>query len=314
MSTSGIGRPKRVPLRQLWKNEEEFSDWLEQSIDALSEELGMSLSPERREKDAGSFQVDLVARDGDGNLVVIENQLEPTDHDHLGKLITYLTNLEAKTAIWITSEPRPEHIKAIGWINELVPPDTAFYLVRLEAYQIGDSEPAPFFDVIMQPSAEARDIGKQKEDLAQRHVLRLKFWAQLLARAKEKGVMVHSARSPSKDHWLSAGAGKSGLSFNYVVWREEKTAVELSIDTGDKSETKHIFDQLCVHRKEIEADFGHELMWERLEEKRGARIRYIMREGGLGDESNWIPMQDAMIGAMEGLSKAMKPRIQVLRE
>ena len=84
---------------------------------------------------AGNFQVDLIAEDEDGDRVIVENQLEATDHDHLGKLITYLTNLEAKAAIWITTDPRLEHIKAIQWLNESTPGDIDFYLVRLAAYR-----------------------------------------------------------------------------------------------------------------------------------------------------------------------------------
>ncbi len=123
-----IGKLESVPLRELWKHEERgFSAWLESNTETLSEVLGISLSPVQREETAGSFQVDLVAEDNDGNLAIIENQLEPTNHDHLGKVLTYLTNLEAKTAIWITSEPRPEHIRAVAWLNEATPADIANY-------------------------------------------------------------------------------------------------------------------------------------------------------------------------------------------
>ncbi len=311
-----IGKLESVPLRDLWKHEERgFSSWLESNIEALSEALDVSLSPVQREKTAGSFQVDLVAEDGDGNLVIIENQLEPTNHDHLGKVLTYLTNLEAKTAIWITSDPRPEHIRAVAWLNEATPADVAFYLVRLSGYRIGGSDPAPLFTVIVAPSAETKAIGRQKKDLAERHILRLKFWEQLLNRAKQRGVTLHANRSPSKNNWISTGAGKGGLGFTYVIWLEDKTAVELYIDTGDRDENKHIFDSLRSKNEKIEADFGGSLLWERLDDRRASRVRAFISKGGLkDDESNWPSIQDAMIDAMDRLSKALRPHIQALRE
>jgi hypothetical protein len=148
-----ISRLEPVPLRELWRNETlDFTTWLAENLDFLGETLGMDLSLVEREASAGSFSADILAEDGNGNPVIIENQLERTDHDHLGKLITYLSNLDAKTAFWITSEPRPEHEKAVHWLNEALPADTAFYLVKIEAYRIGDSPPAPLLTVVAGPS------------------------------------------------------------------------------------------------------------------------------------------------------------------
>ncbi|MBI2313504.1 MAG: DUF4268 domain-containing protein [Betaproteobacteria bacterium] len=306
-----IGKLDPVPLRDLWKHEERgFSAWLESNLDSLSEAIGVSLSDPQRELKAGGFQVDLVAEDDDGNRVIVENQLEATDHDHLGKVLTYLTNLDAKAAVWITSEPRPEHIRAIQWLNETTPDDIAFFLVRLAAYRIAGSDPAPLFTVIVGPSAEAKTFGKQKKELAERHVLRLRFWEQLLARAKEKGVLLHAQRAPSKDSWISAGAGiRSGLSFNYLIWMSEEAAVEFWIDTGDKEENKRIFDALHARKAEVEQSFGAPLSWERLDDKRGCRVRFVLRHGGLSDgEEKWPEIQNVMVEAMDRLAKSIKPQ------
>jgi hypothetical protein len=114
MATLSIGKLISVDVRELWKHEERgFSAWLEGNLETLSEAIDISLSDPQRESLAGSFQVDLVAEDENGDRVIVENQLEPTDHEHLGKLLTYLTNIDAKAAIWISSDPRPEHIRAI---------------------------------------------------------------------------------------------------------------------------------------------------------------------------------------------------------
>ncbi|HEY2882721.1 MAG TPA: DUF4268 domain-containing protein, partial [Pirellulales bacterium] len=117
-----IARLDPVPLRDLWRNEEyDFSLWLYENIQVLGDVLGMQLHDPQREVVAGSFTVDLVADADEIGRVVIENQLESSDHDHLGKLITYLTNLEAKVAVWITPRARPEHVRAITWLNETTP-------------------------------------------------------------------------------------------------------------------------------------------------------------------------------------------------
>jgi hypothetical protein len=312
---STIGRLERVELRELWKHEERgFSKWLENNLDELSEAIGIMLSEPKREERAGNFQVDLVAESADGNIAVIENQLEFTNHDHLGKILTYLTNLDAKIAVWIAKEARAEHIRTIQWLNETTPQDIAFFLVRLAAYKIGNSDPAPLFTVIVGPSSESKVIGEKKKELAERHVLRQRFWTQLLAKARDRKVMTHSSRSPSKDNWIAAGAGvRAGISFNYVIWMDEKAAVELYIDTDSKEDNKRIFNVLHNEQEKIEEAFGNALIWERLDDKKASRIRYSIQEGGLADgEEEWPIIQDAMISAMDRLSKALKPHFQNL--
>ena len=130
-----IGKLKKVPLREIWKDEaKNFTSWLGENIDTLNDALEINLSITDKEKSVGPFSADLVAEDENGDVVAIENQLEKTDHDHLGKIVTYLSNLDnAKTAIWITGNPREEHKKAIDWLNEFTPDDIAFYLIKVEA-------------------------------------------------------------------------------------------------------------------------------------------------------------------------------------
>ncbi|HEU4963712.1 MAG TPA: DUF4268 domain-containing protein [Bacilli bacterium] len=310
-----IGQLENVSLRSIWKHEEhDFSVWLAQHIEVLSDTLKLSLTEIQREKRVGSFQVDLVAEDADGQLVIIENQLEPTDHDHLGKVLTYLTNLEAKTAVWIVSHPRPEHMRAFQWLNESTPADISFYLVQLAAYKIGNSLPAPLFTVIVAPSADAKEIGREKKDLAERHVIRLRFWEQLLNRARDRGLTLHAGRSATKDSWLGAGAGISGVSFNYVAWLKERTAVELNLDTGNRERNKKYFDQLYRARERIVSATSIHLEWERLDEKDSSRIRSTIELGGLNEEEKWSEIQDEMIYRMTELHKVLRESIKELRD
>jgi len=143
-----IGKIERVPLREVWKHEAaDFTQWLQDNIDVLNEVIDLNLSNPEREQAAGSFSIDIVAEDEAGNPVIIENQLEKSDHDHLGKVMTYLVAMGAKIAIWIVADPRPEHIAAIAWLNESSAAN--FYLLKIEAIQINDSPPAPLLTVIL---------------------------------------------------------------------------------------------------------------------------------------------------------------------
>jgi hypothetical protein len=307
-----IGKLTRVPLREAWPHEaRNFSRWLAQNLDYLEECTGLSLSLVKTEATTGDLAVDILAEDRDGNLVVVENQLERTDHDHLGKLITYMANYEAKIAIWVTNQPRLEHEKAVHWLNEMFPADTAFYLIQVETVQIDNSAPAPLFTVIAGPSPESRQIGAQRKELAERHILRLEFWEQLLDKARQQSTLFANV-SPSKESWICAGAGRAGLVWAYVVLKDH-ARVELYIDTQDVERNKAIFDFLAQRKEAIEQAFGAPLDWQRLEEKRAARICFYIRDcGGLRTRERWHDLQESMIDAMVRLEKALKPHIENL--
>ena len=307
-----IGKIRRVPLRDVWKHEaHDFTRWLEDNVDVLNDVIDINLSNAEREKSAGSFSVDLVAEDSDGNTVVIENQLEKSNHDHLGKLITYLASFGAKAAIWIVSEPRPEHINAVSWLNESSA--ASFYLIKVEAVQIGESTPAPLMTLIVGPSEEGRKVGETKKEIAERDIIRLKFWKLLLDRAGEK-TKLHASISPNHYHWIGTSSGVRGLSYNYVVKKNAST-VEFYIDRGKDTdeENKRIFDGLHEKREEIENAAGTALDWERLESKRSCRIAKRFDLGGYSDaEHRWPAIHDAMIDMMIKLEQALRPHVKKL--
>jgi len=307
-----IGKIQRVPLREVWKHEAmDFTKWLEENIDVLNDALELNLSNPEREQSAGDFSVDLVAEDEAGNPVVIENQLEKSDHAHLGKLVTYLTAIGAKSAIWIVAEPRPEHIGAITWLNESS--SAAFYLMKVEGVKIGESAPAPLLTLIVGPSEEGRDVGETKKKIAGRYMNRHRFWTALLERAKEK-TSLHVSISPGQYSWVGTGAGKSGLGLIYVI-RKHEGNVELYIDRGKDSEeeNKQIFDTFMKSKSEIEKAFGGPLEWQRLDGKRACRIRKKVLRGGYLDEEKWPEIQDEMIESMIKLEKALRPSIISLK-
>jgi hypothetical protein len=302
-----IGRLRRVPLREVWAHEAlDFTPWLELNPDALGEVLDFTVDNIERERAAGDFSVDLVAEDQSGDVVVIENQLERSDHDHLGKLVTYVAAMEAKRAIWIVSQPRPEHVAAISWLNESVAAD--FYLVQVEAIRISDSPAAPLLTLITGPSIEAKQVGAEKQERAERHDLREAFWEGLLERAAEK-TRLHSAVRPNKDSWLSAGSGRSGVHFTYLIRRHDAGAY-LQLEGSDQAQNHAVFDQLVAERDRIEREFGGPLKWDKVEGRKRCAIGVDIPGGGYQDDpDSWPAIQDRMVDSMARLEAVFKPMI-----
>lgn len=311
MSTpSNIGNVEVVPVRKAFPHEaQHFTAWLEKNIAALSSRLGISLTVVQREKSVGDFNVDLLCEDSAGHPVIIENQLERTDHDHLGKLLTYLVNLEAKLAIWITTEPRPEHAKVVDWLNESTPSDISFFLVKVEAIRIGNSPFAPFFTVLASPDAQTKEVGEKKKEWADRHYKQLQFWTQLLDRSKTK-TKLFSTVSPGRFYSLITGGGKTGVQFQYTISRDSGSVclyIDNDQDTGKGN--KAIFDALFQQKEQIHAELGFPLQWDRLDDKRASWIWYEITTGGLDKPDSWPVLQDHMIAAMMKLDQALRPRL-----
>jgi hypothetical protein len=252
-------------------------------------------------------------KDDNGNPVVIENQLEKSDHDHLGKLLTYMVNVGAKTAIWITPNPRPEHVAAVSWLNESYSAD--FYLLKVEAVRIDKSKPAPLFTLIVGPSEEVKQAGKVKEELGERGVLRKQFWSGLLDSAKKEGIKTHSSISPTAYSWLGTGTGIRGVGFNYSI-RQHDGTVEVYIDRGGAFAewNREMFEALKKSKVTIEKAFGEPLEWQELEGKRACRIKKTITAGGYrNDESQWPEIHKEMAVNMARLVKAFKPHIEKLK-
>jgi hypothetical protein len=308
--TDAVGRLERVPLRTVWNHEAyDFTRWLQENIDVLNAALNITLVNVDREQAAGSFSIDLVAEDEGGGKVIIENQLEKSNHDHLGKLITYLTALNARAAIWIVADPRPEHVAAMSWLNDSS--SAAFYLVKVEAVRIGASPPAPLLTVIVGPSEEKSEVAATNKEFAERYVLRQRWWEQMLALPEAK---LHAHLSPTIYHWLGVSSGVRGLGLNYVVL-EDECGGELYIDRGKNAdaENKAIYDQLYAQKDKIEQSFGGPLKWERLDAKRACRIGFKFPGGYRAPEDQWSTLQTECVGAMNRLEQALRPHLKTLR-
>ncbi|MGB6286369.1 MAG: DUF4268 domain-containing protein [Xanthobacteraceae bacterium] len=238
-----VAKLQRLALREAFPSEvRDLSRWVQTNIDELNDATGLSLSNASVEQPAGDFSVDLIAEDDTGAKVVIENQLGRSDHDHLGKVLTYLTAHEAQAAVWIVEKPRVEHVNAIAWLNQSSTAE--FYLVKVEAFKIGNSEPAPLLTLIVGPSPETKIIAEEKEKFLARHSERIQFWKGLLEVANKK-TELHAGRSPTKENSIAGPSGVSGINFNYVVLEHEaRVEVWIARGTGKGAKTRQ-FSKSC---------------------------------------------------------------------
>jgi len=268
----GLGQLSRIDPRDFWKDEEkDFTPWLKKNIDLLSEAIGIDVEIEDTEVPIGDFSCDILGREvGRERPVVIENQLTPTDHDHLGKLLTYAAGVEAMTIVWISTEFRDEHRSALEWLNEHSQEGVGFFGVEVELLRIDDSKPAPNFLVVASPSQwqkTAADTGVTPKQRAYRE-----FFTELLSRIKAKYPGLTHAKAAEYGNWFPLPAGVGGFSLVVSFARNSKMRADLYIDMEDKDYNKRIFDILIAEKEEIEHSFGEALSWERLDNKRACRI------------------------------------------
>ncbi len=307
-----VAKLERVALREAFPSEvKNLSRWIQTNLDELNAATGLSLANASVEQPAGDFSVDLIAEDESGSKVIIENQFGKSDHDHLGKVLTYLTAHEAQAAVWIVERPRVEHVNAIAWLNQSSSAD--FYLVKLEAVKIGGSDTAPLLTMIVDPSAETKHIAEEKEKFQARHSERLQFWQGLLELANTK-TDLHASRTPNSGGWIGGPSGISGIRYNYVV-HEHAARIELYIarGAGRGEENLKIFNALLSKRDEIEREFGDKLDWQSLEHADACRIAITNELGGYRDPDKWPQLYEWMTDKMVAFHRAFQHHIEALR-
>jgi len=279
---SNFGELKKIPLRQLWANEAtDFTPWLAANISALGSSLGLELELVEREASVGDFSLDLLAKDlGTSHTVIIENQLTKTDHDHLGKLLTYAAGHSASIVIWVSESIREEHRQALEWLNQRTDSETQFFGVVTEVLQIDDSKPAYNFKPIVFPNEWQKSKKSRTSNNTSAKGEKYKNYFQLLIDELRVSHNFTSAKAGQPQNWYSFSSGTSGISYGANFTQGGKARTELYIDVGDNDKNKEIFDQLLEKSSEIEADFQSKLEWERLDNKRASKVA-IYRDGNI---------------------------------
>ena len=275
-----LGKLTEVDIRELWKHEQyDFSEWLskEDNIEMLSDEIGLTLTDVNKEVFVGSYRCDLVAKDETtGIKVIVENQLEATNHDHLGKIITYASGLDANVVIWIVKEAREEHRSAVEWLNNKTTKDISFFLIEIRAYKIGDSLPAPKFVIMEKPNdfVKTANTSINSGELSKAQAERLNFWNKFneIVTSRNKPF---NLRKATTDHWYDVALGTSEAHISItLVNKTNSIGIEVYIN-----DNKELFDRLYSESEAIQNELDFSMDWQRLDNKKASRIIYYM--GGL---------------------------------
>ena len=273
MAKVELGNIQIRSAKDIWKNEEkDFTPWLAENIDHLSRLIGIPITVEQTEKRVGAYELDIFGRvEGGDAVVIVENQLDATDHKHLGQLITYAAGLEAAIIIWVAPDIGDDHRLAVHWLNRNMNEGISFFLVRPEIIQVDNSKPAVRFQLEAAPSEFERRLRETVEDeSAPRFEFRRKFWEDLFAYLSANGHPWAQGRRATKEAWISSSVGKAGIRVNVSMALGSRIRVE--IYCSDDSD-KQLFDTLFVNKPEIEKRLGAETVsWERLDGSKASRI------------------------------------------
>ena len=303
-----LGRLEEIDVRKVWAHEQyDFSKWLssEDNIKLLGDTLNLALTDIETEKFVGSYRCDIICKDEiTGKNVLIENQLEPSNHDHLGKIITYASGLDASVIIWIVESAKEEHSSAIEWLNKHTDDEVSFFLIEVHAYTIEGSKPAPFFKIIQQPNdfvKQVKNITKNTE-LNDSQNSRLEFWNRFNDVLEKRGKPFNK-RKATTDHWYSVAAGSSQCHISIdLVNREHKIRISMWIP-----DNKQLYDIFYSNKEAIEKEIGHSISWDKLDDKKAA---YTFIEGlDFNNQNNYDKLMNSSINEVLLFRKAFKPYI-----
>ena len=305
-------------LTDVWKHEaNDFTPWLASDVGRLSEALGLNLELVGTEVSVGPFFADIVLRDqSSGKVVVVENMLGATDHDHLGKMITYAAGLGASHAVLVASEFRPEHKSALHWLNAAAD-ETSFFGIEVSAIRIGESPPAAQLKVVVEPDDWSRQSRPELSDSQKNYQ---DVWAAFLPVFHDRHPGWSNAKKPQTSNWINVPSGTAGVrygaSFAWPLGSEgHRLRVELYIDSPGDGAPDKVFYHLLNRRSELEETVGAVLEWERLETNRSRRIamdsELIVDPS---DRDSWPDHIEWMTESVGRLRQAFEPALLVLQK
>ena len=319
MSNHILGRMTRVDLRDIWTTEAaDFTPWLaqEENLVILGDTLGIDLELEAQEKDVGRFRADILCKDKvNRSWVLIENQLERTDHNHLGQLLTYASGLEAVTIVWIAGHFTDEHRSTLDWLNRITDERFRFFALEVELWRIGDSPAAPKFNVVSKPNAWSRSVAQaartiNDSELTETKLMQRDYWKALLSVLDKDIGPVSGNRKAQPLSLMDFPIGRTNFRICVAMTtRNQEIRAELYI-SGDKAK-KH-FAILCEQKDVVEQDIGYPLVWEELPNGPGSRIS--VRLGGVDpkDESDWLRQHDWLVAKLNDIHRTFAERIRLL--
>lgn len=315
-----LGVFERVPLRDAWPTEDgNFTPWLAEpkTIALLGDSLNIELEVEAVEHWVGAFRADILARaiDEADHRVIIENQFGQTNHQHLGQILTYLAGIEgAKTVVWIAETIQADHRAAIDWLNTNTTEEFSFFAIEIELWRIGNSPPAPRFNIVASPNdwtrstrTATRQVGEG--ELAERHRIRLAYWASFAEYLKEHGSSFR-IRGPNKSSAFSVGIGRPGFVVAATItFEKERVGVELYIinDVG-----KAAFHALYAQREAVEKELGEAPDWQELPGKKATRIVSYKYGVDPSDKAQYEELHAWMLTKMDRFRQVFSPRVKSL--
>ena len=305
--TMELGRLKPVPPRDVWAHEAlNFTPWLLDNVDILSDLLGMDLVLERAEHPVGGFSLDLLGRDNaTGRAVIVENQLEMSDHAHLGQILTYAAGTNPTTIVWIATGFRSEHRAAIDWLNERTDENTRFFGVEIQVVRIGDSQAAPAFKLVAQPndwgkkvkastaSGESSDRGRQYWE----------FWEQLLTKIQATHPTWSRARNSTTGSWFDISLG-SGVVLSSTFTRRGLSAW-IYFGSPDDALNLARFQLLQQAQKPFESVLAQTAVWDEMDSRKAARVGIESHFKTVADVEQWSAMVEWLIDAQVQLRAAL---------
>ena len=318
MKVQALSVLEKVELRDIWESEAvEFTPWLaeEQNLGLLAEALNLELGPGELEKNVGPFRADILCKEiNSDHWVLIENQLELSDHSHLGQILTYAAGLDARIVIWIAKKFTEEHRAALDRLNAMIGSDgMRFFAVEIELWKIGNSAPAPKFNVVVQPnnwSSQIAEASRQIEiaELSETKKLQLEYWKELYSILQRSKSL--RPQNPQPRHWIRFSIGRAGMSlFATVNSREECVAVELYLGG---TEAKKNFQELLGQKELIEHEIGKELEWLDLQDKIASRIILRFKGADISDRDDWERQHSWITTTLESFKRAFGPSIKNL--
>jgi hypothetical protein len=285
-------------LRTVWPHEAlDFTPWLSQddNITLLADAIGIDITVDETESSVGDFNVDIFASEtGTDRKIIIENQLEDTNHDHLGKLITYASGKSADIVIWVVKHAREEHKAAIEWLNNHTDDSVGFFLCEIKLYRIGNSEPAVKFEVIEKPNDWTKEI-KKSESINETQQLRYEYWVAFEDYAFKNPIFAKNfkKRKPSKNHWLNFSIGSSAC---HIAVSQIKQRNELDVELYISDDTE-LYNSLYENKTDIELISGLSFDWRELPDRKASRI-VLEKSVQLENKNAWESQFEWLIDVM----------------